>query len=208
MMHSHRMTILFGGFLGAGLGVALGAACAASPVASADAIDDAWPYLIASSPVFPYYYAATLPTGDLGSDLWYSADSTSSSVPYLYNYFHDVVTANLDGSEYPHVGTVSDALILLPIIPAVGGVVGAPMFTNYSLDDPALGFADAFTVLNGLTNTYLSDSAGVKDVLSIYGLPPVTLFEFPAVDAGGTASESGDGFAQLLAELAGITSSL
>jgi hypothetical protein len=36
----------------------------------------------------------------------------------------------------------------------------------------------------------------------------VTLFEFPAVDAGMSASESGDGFAQLLAEFAGITPSL
>lgn len=203
-MHRHRITAI----LGASLGVALGTALSASPVAAADAVDDAWPYLIPSSPVFPYYYAAGLPTADPGSDPWYTVDHTYSSVPYLYNYFHDVVTANLDGPEYPHVGTVSDALILLPIIPAVGGLAAAPVFTNYSLDDPALGSADAFTVLNVLTNTYISDSAGVKDVLSIYGLPPLTLFEFPAVDAGGTASESGDGFAQLLAELAGVTPSL
>ncbi|WP_409437034.1 hypothetical protein [Mycobacterium sp. SMC-14] len=204
------MTVPVGAVLGACLGIALGAAFTASPVASADAIDDAWPYLDAVSPVFPYYYAAPgLPTADPGSDLWYTADHSSSSVPYLYNYFHDVVTANLDdGPTYPHVGTVADALIVLPIVPAVGGMVGAPMFTNVSLHDPVLGFADAFTVLNGLTNTYLSDSAGVKDVLSIYGLPPLTLFEFPAVDAGGTALESGDGFAQLLADLAGITPSL
>ncbi|MDD7814808.1 hypothetical protein PP713_19800 [Mycobacterium sp. CSUR Q5927] len=194
-------------FLGAGLGIALGSAIAAGPVAAADTIEDAWPYLQPPSTVFPYYYAAGLPTIP-GTDLWYTVDHTYSSVPYLYNYFHDVVTATLDGPEYPHVGTVSDALVLLPIIPAVGGMVGAPVITNYYLEDPQLGFAHAFNLLNVLTNTYLSDSAGVKDVLSIYGLPPLTLFEFPAVDAGGTASESGDGFAQLLAELAGVTPSL
>ena len=207
-MQRRRTSILRGGFLGAGLGVALGAAFAAGPAASADAIDDAWPYLDPVSPVFPYYYAAPgLPTIP-GTDLWYTVDHTSSSVPYLYSDFHDVVTGTLDGPAYPHVGTVADAFILLPIIPAVGGLAGAPVITNYSLNDPVLGFADAFTLLNGFTNTYLSDSAGVKDVLSIYGLPPLTLFEFPAVDAGGTALESGDGFTQLLADLAGITPSL
>lgn len=195
--------------LGAGLGVALSAAFAPSPAASADAIDDAWPYLNATSSYFPYYTATGLPgTGVPGSDPGYTLDTTFSDVPYLYDSGEYVVTATADGLAYPHVGTVLDELLVLPIIPAVGGTVGAPVFTNYSLDDPALGFADAFNVLNVVTNTYLSDSAGVKDVLSIYGLPPLTLFEFPAVDAGMSASESGDGLAQLLGEFAGITSSL
>jgi len=191
--------------VGVGLGIALSAAFAPSPIASADAIDDAWPY-VTTSPVFPYYYATGLPTSD--NPDWYTVDKTFSSVPYLYNYVHEVVTDNLDGPAYPHVGTVSDALILLPIIPAVGGLAAAPLISSYSLDDPDLGSADSFTLLNVLTNTYLSDSAGVKDVLSIYGLPPMKLFEFPADDADGTASESGDGFAQLLAEIANITPSL
>lgn len=194
------------------MGVALGVAFAASPAASADAIDDAWPYLDAMSQYFPYYTATVLPSPALlpGTDSEYTFDQTYSysDVPYLYDSAQYVVTSTVDGLAYPHVGTVLDSLLLLPIVPAVGGMVGAPMFTNVSLDDPVLGFADAFTVLNGFTNTYLSDSAGVKDVLSVYGLGSLTLFEFPAVDAGGTASESGDGFAQLLAELAGITPSL
>jgi|GEM_PF-3704091 hypothetical protein len=198
--------------LGAGLGVALSAAFAPSPAASADAIDDAWPYLNATSPYFPYYTATGLPSPTLlpGTDSEYTFDQTYSysDVPYLYDSDQYVITSTVDGLAYPHVGTVLDELLVLPIIPAVGGMVGAPVFTNYSLDDPALGFADAFNLLNVVTNTYLSDSAGVKDVLSIYGLPPLTLFEFPALDAGMSASESGDGFAQLLAEFAGITPSL
>ncbi|MEB3034867.1 hypothetical protein [[Mycobacterium] nativiensis] len=206
------MTVPLGGLLGACLGVALGTAFAPGPVAAADAIDDAWPYLDAASQYFPYYTATVLPSPALlpGTDSGYTFDQTYSysDVPYLYDSAQYVVTSTVDDLAYPHVGTVLDSLLLLPIVPAVGGMVGAPMFTNVSLDDPVLGFADAFTVLNGLTNTYLSDSAGVKDVLSIYGLPPVTLFEFPAVDAGGTAPESGDGFAQLLTELAGVTPSL
>jgi hypothetical protein len=67
--------------------------------------------------------------------------------------------------------------------------VGAPLFTNSYLDDPTLGFANAFSVLNVVTDTYLSDSAGVKDVLSVDGLPPLTLFEFPAADPGAAASD-------------------
>lgn len=202
-MHCGRMAL----FLGASLGIALGGALAASTVAAADTVEDAWPYLQPESPVFPYYYATGLPSIP-GTDPWYTVDRDFTSVPYLYNYFHNVVTATLDGPEYPHVGTVSDALILLPIFPAVGGLVGAPLFTNYYLEDPQLGFADAFSVLNLFTNTYLSDTAGVKDVLSINGLPPLTLFEFPTVDAGEPATESADGFAQLLAELADTTPSL
>jgi hypothetical protein len=72
-----------------------------------------------------------------------------------------------------------------------------PLFTNSYLDDPALGFADAFTVQGffgpdvGITDTYISDAAGVKDVLSAYGLPTVTLFEFPAADPGAGASDLG-----------------
>ena len=48
--------------LGASLGIALGAAFAASPVASADAIDDAWPYLDATSQYFPYYVTTAVPS--------------------------------------------------------------------------------------------------------------------------------------------------
>ncbi|MBS9533393.1 hypothetical protein KIH27_07280 [Mycobacterium sp. M1] len=219
--------------VGAGLGVALGAAVAASAVSSADAIDAAWLYG-ASTDAKPYYVTASLPghpdldavpnyndgdvtyfhesnpaTGAL-SDEWYTVHQTGFTLPILGSNLHQEVTAVLDGSDLPHVGTVADTAIVFPIIPAVGGVVAAPLFTNYSLDDPKAGFVDSFTVFSTFGNTFLSDSAGVKDIIGVNGLPPITLFEFPVADAGAGAAEAGsdDGFAQLLAELAGLNPSL
>lgn len=207
-------------FLGISLAAGLGIALAASPVAVADAIDDAWPYLIPSSPDFPYYSAAVLPgypgpstalSGDVSdvtyvhqpdplglpvADEWYTVHETFSDLPIFGSESHQVVTALLDGSAFPHVGTVEDDVALFPFIPVGPGGIGLePLFTNSYLDDPTLGFADAFTVQGlfgpgvGLTDTYLSDPAGVKDVLSVYGLPPATLFEFPAADPGAAASD-------------------
>jgi hypothetical protein len=166
--------------LGAGLGIAL----AANPVAGADAIDDAWPYLVPSTPVFPYYLATGLPDP---ADESYTEQVTLSSSPYLFGEEHQVVTALLDGSAFPHVGTVEDDVALFPIVP--DGIGAAPLFTNSYLDDPVLGYADSFGVLNVVQDTYFSDAAGVKDVLSIFGLPPLALFEIPATDSGAAASD-------------------
>jgi hypothetical protein len=218
MMHGYRVVT----FLGTSLGIALGAGLAASPVAVADAIDDAWPYGASSS---PYYVATELPgyqgphtyypdstaedvtylhhpdPNDLPEpDEWYTVHQTISTTGILSNETHQVVTALLDDSAFPHVGTVADSVDFFRIIPAAIGL--APLITNSYLDDPTLGFADQFDLLNVVTNTYLSDAAGVKDVLSVFGLP-LTLFEFPTADPGAAASEPGDGFAQLLAELTG-----
>jgi hypothetical protein len=194
-------------FLGITLGAGLGTALAASPIAGADAIDDAWPYLT-SSPTF--YGAIGLPgyqgpysfSGDVEdvtyvhqpdpndvpvSDEWYTVQQTISTTGILSNEVHQVVTGVLDDSAFPHVGTVADTVDFLRIVPEAIGL--APLITNSYLDDPELGFADAFELLNVVTNTYLSDSAGVKDVLDVSGLAPVTLFEFPATDAGAAASD-------------------
>jgi hypothetical protein len=175
---------------GAGLGIAL----AASPIAVADAIDDAWPYLATSSEYFPYYEATGLPSHAAES---YTEQITFSDTPYLYDDEHQVVTALLDGSAFPNVGTVEDDVYVLPVIPEDGGLVGAPLFANSYLDDPKLGFADAFSLPGlfnpgfGITDTYLSDAAGIKDVLNVYGLPPLTLFEFPAADPGAATLDMG-----------------
>lgn len=201
---------------------------ATGPVAGADAIDDAWPYLT-TSPEFsyPYYSAAILPgypgpltapspdvndvtyvhqPDPLGlpvADEWYTVHTTFSTVPIIGGESQSTVTAVLDGSSFPHVGTVEDASTFFPFIPVGPGGDGLePLFTNSYLDDPTLGFADAFTVQGffgpdtGLTDTYISDGAGVKDVLSAYGLPTVTPFEFPAADPGAAASD----LSQLMAE--------
>jgi hypothetical protein len=86
-------------------------------------------------------------------------------------------------------------LIFFRIIPDAIGL--APLFSNFYLDDPTLGFADAFELANVVTDTYLSDTAGVKDVLSVEGLPPLTLFEVPAADPGAAASD----LSQLMTEI-------
>jgi hypothetical protein len=192
------------GTFGAGLGIAL----AASPAAAADAIDDAWPYGTPSSTDFPYYLATGLPgyqgpttySGDVEdvtyvhqpdpndlpvTDEWYTVQQTISTTGILSNETHQVVTAVLDDSAFPHVGTVADSVDFLRIIPE--GIGLAPLITNSFLDDPTLGFADAFGVLNVVTDTYLSDTAGIKDVLSVLGLPPLTLFDIPAADPGAAA---------------------
>lgn len=219
-------------FTGIALGVGLGVALGASPVAAADAIDDAWPYL-APSPEFsyPYYSAAILPgyRGPLTApapdvndvvyvhqpdplglpvdDEWYAVHSTFSYTPIVGGESHSVVTAVLDGSAFPHVGTVEDASTFFPFIPVRFNEPGLePLFVNSYLNDPALGFADAFTVQGffgtgvGITNTYISDAAGIKDVLSAYGLPTVTLFEFPAADPSAAATDLG----QLMAEFTAL----
>lgn len=224
---SRRAIALVGVAFGTGLLVAL----ATSPVADADAIDDAWPYLTRSSTEFPQYSAATLPgyQGPLtaiinGNDVtyvhqpdpyglpvtdeWYTTHETFSYTPILGSESHSEVTALLDGSVFPHVGTTDDSLALFPFIPVGPGVVGLePLFTNSYLDDPTLGFADDFTVQGffgngvGLTDTFLSDAAGIKDVLSADGQAPfLTLFEFPAVEPASAASD----LSQLLTEFSAL----
>ncbi|GFG69511.1 hypothetical protein [Mycolicibacter senuensis] len=220
LLQSRRATV----FLGIALGTGLGAALAASPGAGADAIDDAWPYLTISSTQFPQYsaamlpgYIATLPTTSNGNtaifaheldsnglpvdgEEWYTAHMTSSYTPIFGSVGHSEVTAVLDGSGFPNVGTTEDSLELFPFIPVQLGLPGLePLFTNYFLNDPTVGFADAFTIQGffgngvGLTNTFISDAAGIKDVLSVNGQEPfLTLFEFPAVEPDSAVSDLSD----------------
>lgn len=142
------------------------------------------------------------------TDGWYKIHETSSYTPILGSVGHQEVTAILDDSTFPHVGTTTESLALFPFIPVGLGVVGVePLFTNYYLNDPELGFADAFTVQGflgngvGLTNIFISDAAGIKDVLSVNGQEPfLTLFEFPAADP---ASEVSD-LSQLMTEVSAL----
>jgi hypothetical protein len=212
------------GFLGLAIGAGLGVALGASPVAVADSdpVDAAWPYGEVgglSLAVLPGYGGpvTTLPDGTVDTivlhhpvsnpdsqpipagDEWYTTQETTST-SILGSSNHSVVTALLDRSaSFPHVGTVADYSDLF-LVPAVGGVVGAPLIQNFYLDDPKLGFADTFILFNVLDNNYLSDSAGVKDVVSVFGLP-LTLFEFPATAADAAAPDLSDGTQQLLTEL-------
>lgn len=206
------------------LGIALGtAALGGSAVAGADVIDD-WPYYGqsvngAELPGLPdtstltdqqswWLGLGTLSTDDfdydhiVGADPanpWYSVSETSWVTPYLFQNDNQQVTSLLDASaSYPSVGTVagqSEAFIL-----NVTGVGEVPLVTNDYLDDPKLGFADAFSPFPGVDNLYVSDSGGAEDVLTAFG-QSYTLFDVPAADAaGGAASDLGDGFQQLLTE--------
>lgn len=223
-LHSRRVLVL----LGIALGTGLGAALASSPGAGADAIDDAWPYLSMSPPQYP---VATLPgfrgpltatpdgddvifthrldpVGVPVTDAWYTVHETSSYTPILGSFGHSEVTALLDGSTFPHVGTTVDSFALFPIVPVQLGLPGVePLFTNAYLNDPTVGFADAFTVQgffgNGvsLTNTFISDEAGIKDMLSFDHQPPfLTLFEFPAVEPDSAVSD----FSQLMTDFSAL----
>ena len=229
LLHSRRVIVLLGVTFGTGLGVAL----AASPVAGADAIDDAWPYLSMSSTPYPVATLpgelTILPTASNGNvatythhldpvgvpvtDGWYTAHATISympsyDIPILGSVSHSEVTALLDDSTFPHVGTTEDVLALFPFTPVQLGLSGVePMFVNSYLNDPIVGFADAFTVQGffgngvGLTNTFISDAAGFKDVLSFEGQPPfLTLFEFPTVEPASAASD----FSQLMTDFTAL----
>lgn len=194
------------------LALAAGAGVAAAGTASAgtDPIYDAWPYGGAAGPYYaplymPGYYEAGSGTssGDLvythtsgGTDEWYSAHTTTFDIPNLYDSSHEVVTKLLDGSaSYPNVGTTYDQSELFPIYSPAFGTMN--LVTNDTISDPKLGFGNQLSIL-GLSNTFLSDPAGIKDVVSSFG-HQFTLFDLPFTAPGADASD--DGFAPLLAEL-------
>ncbi|WP_131813804.1 hypothetical protein [Mycolicibacter kumamotonensis] len=219
LRRARRVTVLLGIAVGTGLGVAL----AASPVAGADAIDDAWPYLSMTSTPYPVATfpgaIASLPTtsnGDIATyvhhlwanDEWYTAHATNTYITLLGSVGHSEITAILDGSTFPHVGATEDDVSLFPFTPVQIGLSGyQPMFINSYLNDPTIGFADTFTMQGyfgngvGITNTYISDAAGIKDTLSFEGQPPfLTLFEFPATDPASAASD----LSQLMTDFTGL----
>lgn len=205
--------------LATALGSALGAALATSPAAVADPINpiDVWPYGGAQLPGFFDVTSQTNFEQDfLGSqadynylhysafegpgDPWYSVHDSTFNIPSILSNDYDQVTALLDPTaSYPTVGTTADQFEAFLLQSPVGVV---PLITNDYLNDPVLGFADEFKLISSaITNLYVSDSAGIQDVLSLFG-QSFTLFEIPAADAAAAAaSDLGDGSQQLLAEL-------
>src|SRR5690625_1327281 len=178
---------LGGTALGAAVGVAMGAGFAA-----ADAIDDAWPYGGTGSIYTPLYLPGFTEAGsgtnggrdvyfplthlygdyiathtDGGTDEWYTAHSDTYVIPDFYTEEQTKVTDLLDDSTgYPSVGTVFNTTDLIPINSPIG--VLNPFEYSY-VNDPELGFADQFTLnfffIAG-SNTFLSDTAGIKDVIN------------------------------------------
>lgn len=98
------------------------------------------------------------------------------------------------------MGTVADQFQLFPIgAPAISDVW---LIQSVSLDDPDLGSASAFYFFPGFVNTYISEDAGIQDIVNFFG-QSFTLFDVPSSAtsaAAGAASELGDGFQQLLTE--------
>jgi len=210
-----------------GLALSLGVACAGS--AAAEDIDDGWPYgsggLGSSSLTLPGYlfiaqgqgtnegqdafgpivnnwgdYTAT--HSSAGTDDWYTVHDNTFIIPGLYTNQHTEVTNVLDPSDgYPTVGTVFDETQLFRSNTPIGAV---DWFGYATLDDPELGYATQFTLGPLFGNTFLSTDDGMKDVVSSFG-QQFTLFDIPFTDASGAgdASETGDVFAQLSAELTG-----
>lgn len=213
------------GLGGIAFGAMFGAALGAGPGAAADAIDDAWPYGGTGSPYtslhlpgfpeagsgtnggrdvfgpFTHTYGDYIATHtDDGTDEWYTAHSDTYVIPDFYTEERTEVTGLLDGSAtFPSAGTVFDTTDLFPINSPIG--VLNP-FENSYVNDPELGFADQFTLnlffIAG-SNTFLSDAAGIKDVINVDG-QQFTVFDLPYT-AGAEP-----GFADLLAELTGAAS--
>jgi hypothetical protein len=201
-------------FLGIALGAGVGAALAYSPTAVADPIVTDWPY---DGTTLPGYVDPTsvtnfndyslgplgnISTEDYNVDLsdggapWYSVSDVYSDSQYLFNNDYDQVTNVLDDAPgYPSVGTVADSF--QGIILSSPAIQGVPLLQNYYLDDPKLGLEDGFSPFPGVENTYLSDSAGIEDIVNAYG-HSYTLFDLPASAASG--ADLGDGFQQLMTE--------
>ena len=203
-------------FLGVALGTGLGAAVGSSPAAGADPIVDDWPYGATTLPGVADGSSVTnvenyslSPLGNIstedydvdqsaGGGPWYSVSDVSSDSQYLFHNDYDQVTGVLDdAATYPSVGTVADSFQgLILSSPAIQGV---PLIQNYYLDDPKLGLEDGFSPLPGVDNLYLSDSAGIEDILNAYG-QSYTLFDLPFTDASSGASD----LSQLMAEFTAL----
>lgn len=214
-------------FLLVALGGALGVGLANSAVAVADAIDDAWLYGVPEGPGALSSEGTTLPgfpdTGSItnqetqnfgpialsqddfnylhgvGGDPWYSVHDSTFVIPDLYTNESQQVTDLLDTSAtYPTVGTVADHSEFISL--SSPGLQGVWLMQSYSLNDPDLGSASAF-VLPGMSNTLISDAAGIKDIVNFFGQTS-TLFEIPFTASGSAAAlDLGDGTQQLLTEL-------
>lgn len=207
---------------------AFGAALAAGAAASADAIDDGWPYggggLGSMSLSLPGYlfiaqgqgtnegqdafgpavhnwgdYIATHDAGRVED--WYTVHDNTFIIPGLYTNQHTEVTSVLDTSDgYPSVGTVFDETVLFRSNTPIGAT---DWFGYATLNDPDLGYASQFSMGPLFINTFLSTDDGMKDVVSSFG-QQFTLFDIPSDASGaGDASQTGDVFAQLSAELTG-----
>ncbi|GFG70902.1 hypothetical protein [Mycolicibacter senuensis] len=205
-MRRTRVTV---GLIGAAVGAAVAVAGHAGH-AGADAIEDAWPYGIGIGEMeAPGFWdprggtdgVFTVYDGSGGPD-WYTAQISSFGIPLLYHNEHIEVLSVLDDSAgYPSVGTVFDTTEMFPFSLPIGGMMH--MFSSTVINDPEAGFASQFTFTPLFYNTFLFTEDGMKDIVSMPGLQ-FTLFEIPFTDASGgaDASDIGDVFAPLLAELA------
>lgn len=216
------------------LGAAVGLGFAFAGNAAAEDIDDGWPYggigdVTPSSLGLPgslliaqghgtnegqdafgsivHNWGDYVATHDVGqTDDWYAVHDDTFIIPGLYTNQHTEVTDVLDDSAgYPNVGTVFDETEFFRSNSPVGAI---DWFTFSTLNDPELGYASQFTLGPLFINNFLYTDDGMKDVVSSFG-QQFTLFEIPFSDTSGAgeASDAGDGFAQLLAELTGAAPS-
>jgi hypothetical protein len=200
-------------FLGIALGAGFGAALCTSPAAVADPDPspiDVWPQdyfaLEGEADGAPTNVESYLPDGwgttedqDFTSFIpgsgEYSAQLNLLDIPNVVDNTYQKV---LDSSgDAPAVGSFSDSYqTLYGPLPSISGDV--PYFTNNYIDLQGFGTGDE-TIITPLffVNQYVSDSAGVEDVASIFG-QSFTLFDIPAADASAGAATD---LSSLLTEL-------
>lgn len=231
--YAFSLVCTLGVVIGAGLGGAIAAAgtAVADPIHDAwPYYGDGWSPSLAIlrgsetttdqqnyGPITVTHYTSMYPTDDpvyfdeargrfIQGD-WYSTSGTTVDLPLVGTIEQQTVTALLDGSaSYPNVGTTIESIV-------------SALFWNNSINDPTLGFQDEFRLFSTgplqFDNDYVHDAAGIRDVVTIYSAPFIpglplssgaysfTLFEFPATGTGEAASQAGDAFQPLLAEVAG-----
>lgn len=161
-----------------GLLAALGAvAVVTSPAAAASPVDDAWPYgTLLQLPGFsvggqvtpvdgiPFLSQGVLPWSvpDYGGG--YSTDFIGFQVPFVGYLIHQEA---FDSTvPFPSDGTTWDGFSFGPV-------------SNFLIIDPVAGIGDQF-IFFGIQNTFISDAAGLQDVLTVFG-QDFTLLDLPAV---------------------------
>lgn len=161
------------GLVGAGLAAAVAASAVAGADTGSDPIQDAW--------LFPGFVLPGFATGNLtgvalatstgtldyempfgDGFVPYTASDTQFSIPFVADATHQVVTSG--SIDTPPVGTVVDQV--------------GPYLVNTYISAPDGDFGDRLSLFN-LSNTFISDQAGIEDYVAAFG-HEYPLFDFPA----------------------------
>ncbi|MBS9533101.1 hypothetical protein KIH27_05795 [Mycobacterium sp. M1] len=145
-------------------------ALAVGPIAAADPVSDAWPfgdnfqlpgYSVGAHLTGSPFLTGTEPWSDPGGD--YSTHFSGVEMAFVgYNIHRSVFDS--DNPLVPN-GTTWDGVSL-------------PGFSNTMIFAPGIGIGDQIS-FGTLSNSFIVDTAGIQDVLTLGSYPPVTLFDVP-----------------------------